>query len=154
MQVRQHLHNDRKVAPHGILYDILPLCARGGLSFFPHVVLHQEDRSLLTLCRHMPAQRFCFSPRPLEGHRPSGGRGEKKYIGGENTMAKRICAFLTALLMVLSLAACGKTYTCGSCGKKTSQAYYDFWGSRNSLLCRNCAVAYWGDMFSEDLRVN
>lgn len=69
-------------------------------------------------------------------------------------MAKRTCAFLTALLMVLSLAACGKTYTCGSCGKKTSQAYYDFWGSRNSLLCRNCAVAYWGDMFSEDLRVN
>lgn len=75
MQVRQHLHNDRKVAPHGILYDILPLCARGGLSFFPHVVLHQEDRSLLTLCRHMPAQRFCFSPRPPEGHRPSRREG-------------------------------------------------------------------------------
>lgn len=135
-------------------YTIFCPSVQGVVCRFPRMLCCIRKTVLFLRCVGICLRSvFVFRPGHRRGTAPPAG-GVKKYIGGENTMAKRICAFLTALLMVLSLAACGKTYTCGSCGKKTSQAYYDFWGSRNSLLCRNCAVAYWGDMFSEDLRVN
>lgn len=66
---------------------------------------------------------------------------------------KRTTALFLAILIALSLTACGASFTCSSCGKKTAQAYYTFWGSRDTVLCKSCAVQYWGDAFTEDLRI-
>ena len=54
---------------------------------------------------------------------------------------KLLCLVL-ALITVLSLTACGKSWVCDWCEKKFSgTAYYD--GSNlNSTLCKECAVSY------------
>src|SRR5699024_5054017 len=50
----------------------------------PVVVLH-EEAPLLALCRHCPAQRFCFSPNP-GGASPLGGCGEERPYKGARDM--------------------------------------------------------------------
>ncbi len=56
---------------------------------------------------------------------------------------KKIVALLLALVMALSLAACGKKYTCSECGTKTNKAYYDMSGDIDYVLCEDCARSYW-----------
>ena len=45
-------------------------------------------------------------------------------------------------------------HTCSICGKQTLCAYYDAEGSRDSVLCTNCAVRYWMPLNYKDYRVS
>ena len=56
---------------------------------------------------------------------------------------KKLVALLLALVMALSLTACGKKYTCSECGTKTNKAYYDMSGDLDYVLCEDCARSYW-----------
>lgn len=68
-QVSAHLHNDLTVAPHGILYDILPLSARGGLPFFPRACVASGGSTLLRCVGYVLHSVFVFRPSP-EGRKP------------------------------------------------------------------------------------
>ena len=55
-------------APHRILYDNPVFLVKSGFVVI-YLCLCRMRRSLLTLCRLCPAQRFCFSPTP-RGRKP------------------------------------------------------------------------------------
>lgn len=57
-------------------------------------------------------------------------------------MMKQFVVLLSALLLLLSLAACGRSWTCDQCGKQFSgDAYYDM--TQEFTLCEDCARTYW-----------
>ena len=58
-------------------------------------------------------------------------------------MKKQLLLLALALALVLSLTACGKKYTCSQCGTETRKAYYTYSGSKDSVLCEDCARSYW-----------
>lgn len=85
-----HLHNDLTVAPHGILYDIFLLYARGWFAVFPTCLCCIRKIISSTLCRLCPAQRFCFSPVPGGAKAPPENPGEKYRLGGKNVTKNRL----------------------------------------------------------------
>ena len=66
---------------------------------------------------------------------------------------KKFFILIFGLVVALSLSACGKRYTCMECGKKTSEAYYDFDVTEESVLCEDCAYKYWIPFDYKDYRV-
>ena len=65
----------------------------------------------------------------------------------EQIMWKRFLNGILKLIMILIisavLVACGKTYTCSRCDKKTKDAYYKMSMKEESVLCEDCARKYW-----------
>ena len=59
-----------------------PFTQGGALSFFPSVVLHQEDSIFLRCVGSCPAQRFCFSLDPGGAQAPpeDGWKTQKKEV--------------------------------------------------------------------------
>lgn len=66
---------------------------------------------------------------------------------------KRILMVIGLVVIALSLSCCGKRYTCMECGKKTSEAYYDWDVSEDSVMCEDCAFKYWIPFDYKDYRV-
>ena len=64
----------QRTNPHRMGYYTLkrPFTQGGALSFFPSVVLHQEDSIFLRCVGLCPAQRFCFSLDPGGAQAPPG----------------------------------------------------------------------------------
>lgn len=55
---------------------------------------------------------------------------------------KKIVVFLLVLVMLMTLVACGKTWTCDECGKTWSgKAYYGY--TTTETFCEDCARSYW-----------
>lgn len=54
---------------------------------------------------------------------------------------KKIASVILIMIMVLSCAGCGKTYTCDGCGENIHEAYY-VPGEDDTYLCRKCAMDY------------
>lgn len=58
---------------------------------------------------------------------------------------KKIILFVFSVFIMLSLSACGKSWTCDWCDKTwTGEAYYG--GDYNETLCDECAYKYWDPM--------
>ncbi len=54
---------------------------------------------------------------------------------------KKIIAVCLLLVSVLSLASCGKKYTCVECDKQVGTIYVDIDGDPS--YCKDCAREYW-----------
>lgn len=68
-------------------------------------------------------------------------------------MKKIISVILTAVVIICVLSACGKTFVCHDCGKKTSKAYYDMKADINYVMCEECAQQYWMPLDYKTYRV-
>lgn len=66
-------------------------------------------------------------------------------------MKKRVVLFLI-MIFVLSLSACGKSYTCRRCNKTTSKIYYDIDG--DAAYCGECAKDYWAPFDYKEYKAN
>lgn len=50
---------------------------------------------------------------------------------------------MLSVLMVLTLAACGKEYICITCGEMTRKVYYGMAANESQVMCEDCAHQYW-----------
>ena len=66
---------------------------------------------------------------------------------------KRFVALLLVAFLLVTLVACGASYTCYECGKTTSKAYYDYSMDKEHPLCENCARSYWAPYDCETFRI-
>lgn len=58
-------------------------------------------------------------------------------------MKKRVIASLLTVATVLSLAACGKSFTCDICGeKKSGKSYKETILGQDVLYCKDCHEAF------------
>ena len=67
-------------------------------------------------------------------------------------MKKRL-VILLSMILLLALTACGKEYTCITCGETTRKAYYDMAASESQVMCEDCARQYWMPLNYEQYRV-
>lgn len=58
-------------------------------------------------------------------------------------MKKIILLIGVLILGVCALTSCGQKYTCHSCDKTVSTAYYDMKADLDYVLCEDCAREYW-----------
>lgn len=68
-------------------------------------------------------------------------------------MKKKLVVLGCGILVMLSLAGYGESYTCAVCGTETREAYYDADGDIEYPMCKDCARDYWAPLPYTNFRI-
>lgn len=64
-----------------------------------------------------------------------------------------IVLIISAVILMVGLIGCGKTYVCYECEESTTKAYYDLDAKVEKVLCEECARDYWMPLPYQNYRV-